>query len=226
MISGTVVMSVFNFHLKRQSEQIAESYYEIEPKTDEELLAEELEKVAAENQEKAETNRAFNETESYKRIAQAYQPIAPPKDYEYTPSESDASAENSKSNATSSQPELDDNVLSSYNSANDVLNKQRANMSAQSVNKKSTMHYSLVNRTHQFLPTPIYLCETGGKVVVNIAVNSKGLVTDAYINTASSSDNACLQEHAIEYAKDARFNTDASKNSQLGSITFYFEGKN
>ena len=88
------------------------------------------------------------------------------------------------------------------------------------------MHYSLVNRTHKFLPTPIYLCETGGKIVVNITGNSTGKGTQASINEVASVDNQCLKDHAIEYANEARFNQDTSKKSQLGSITFYFEGKN
>ena len=87
------------------------------------------------------------------------------------------------------------------------------------------MSYSLVNRTDIYLPTPIYLCETGGKIVVNIAVNSEGSVTEAYINGSSASTNECLQEHALEYAREAIFSKDASKNSQIGTITFLFRGK-
>ena len=61
--------------------------------------------------------------------------------------------------------------------------------------------------------------------MVNITVNASGDVTDAYVNNSSTSSNECLIDHALEYAKEARFNADASKPSQLGSITFYFIGK-
>ncbi|WP_250433276.1 TonB family protein [Hanstruepera flava] len=226
LLSGSLVMGLFTFHLKQQNPYLSESYYEVEPKTEEELKQEELEKTKAEEQAKAETNKAFNETENYKRFAKAYQPIAPPKDYEYTPSESQSELHDGQDKATTSQPEIDDDVLSSFNSVNSVLKKQQSNLSQQSVNKKSSMHYSLVNRTHRYLPTPIYLCETGGKIVVNITVNSAGKVTNASVNQAASVDNQCLKDHALEYANEARFNQDASKKSQLGSITFYFEGKN
>lgn len=225
LISGTMVMGMFTFHLKQREDFITESYYLVEPKTEEELQEEALAKEEAEKQD-AETNKAYNETENYKRFAQAYQPIAPPKDYEYTPSENQGEDNNGPNETTTSQPEIDDEVLSSFDNVNSVLKKQQSNLSQQSVNKKSSMHYSLVNRTHRYLPTPIYLCETGGKVVVNITVNSLGKVINASINEAASTNNVCLHDHAIDYAKDARFSADSSKKTQLGSITFYFEGKN
>jgi TonB family protein len=218
-------MGVFTFHLKQQNQYITESYYIVEPKTEEELQQEAIEKAAAEQQESAETNKAFNETANYKKFAQAYQPIAPPEDYKYTPTESQSENNDGQGEANSSEPEIDDKVLSSFNTVNSVLQKQKSNLNEQSVNKKSSMHYSLVNRTHEYLPTPIYLCETGGKIVVNITVNAMGKVTGATINEAASVDNECLKDHAIEYANNARFSADTSKKSQLGSITFYFEGK-
>lgn len=223
-LSGTLVMGTFTFHLKQQNPYITESYYEVEPKTEEELKQEALEKLKAEAQDKAETNKAFNETENYKRFAKAYQPIEPPKDYKYTPTEipSETMAIDGK---TFSEPEIDDEVLSSFDNVNSVLKKQQSNLSEQSINNKSSMHYSLVNRTHEFLPIPIYLCETGGKIVVNITVNALGKVTHASINEAASVDNQCLKDHAIEYANESRFNEDSAKKTQLGSITFYFEAK-
>lgn len=225
LISGTMVMSMFIFHLKKQNTHITESYYLVEPKTEEQLVQEALDKIKAEEQVKAETNKGFNETETYKQFAQAYQPIAPPKDYEYTPSKSQDS-DSEGSDKSTSEPEIDDALLSSFDNVNSVLKKQQSNISEQSVNKQSSMHYSLVNRSHKFLPIPVYLCETGGKIVVNITVNSLGKVTDASINEAVSVKNKCLKDHALEYANNARFSQDVSKKSQLGSITFYFEGKN
>ena len=225
LLAGSLVMGLFSFHLKQQNPHLTESYYLVEPKTEEEIAQEILEKANAEEQAKAETNKAFNETENYKRFAEAYQPIAPPKDYEYTPSENQETNNDGLNETNTSQPEIDDDVLSSFDNVNSVLKKQQRNISQQSVNKESSMHYSLVNRTHRYLPTPVYLCESGGKIVVNITVNSLGKVTNSSINEAASIDNQCLKDHAIEYANNARFSADASKKSQLGSITFYFEGK-
>ena len=87
------------------------------------------------------------------------------------------------------------------------------------------MSYSLINRTHKFLPTPIYLCEKSGKIVINITVNQLGKVIDTSVNGSSTSTNECLIDHAMEYAENARFSEDASKNKQIGTITFSFIGK-
>ncbi len=226
LISATVLMMLFSFQITQYGEKLAESYFVMEPKTSEELEQEVLEKLAAEQTEKTETNKAYNETEDYKKFAQAYQPIAPPKDYEFIKQDSPIEESNSENTGTGSGSEINEELLSSFKNANAVLKQQQGNRAAQSVNKKSSMHYSLVNRTHKYLPTPIYLCDIGGKVVVNITVDHKGNVVKSAINTTASTDNDCLHDHALEYANESRFNMDNSKKTQLGSITFYFEGKN
>lgn len=219
-------MAVFNLNLKQHDEFISESYYELEPEkklTEEEIKTiEALEQI---NNSKAETNQAFNETQKTKHFAQAYKPIAPPEDYEFpkpdehTGNEGESPYSYKKKPTTT--PAINEEDLSSFSKVNELLKQQKA----ERVNKKSTMHYSLKDRTHRFLPTPIYLCEEGGKIVINITVNEKGKVTKTYLNTSSTSSNECLIEHAMEYAKEAQFSEDASKKSQLGSITFYFIGK-
>ncbi|HLV39460.1 hypothetical protein [Xanthomarina sp.] len=229
LFAGTVVLTLFSFHIKKQNELISESYYLLEPeepKTPEELEAEKLAETEAVEKQTSETNKAYNETQDYKTFAQAYQPIAPPQDYVPTPSENLSENETSEPSSANASSEIDEDVMSSYSNVNEILNRSKPSASSQSVNKKSSMHYSLVNRTHEYLPTPIYLCEEGGKIIINITVNASGLVTNAIVNAASStSKNECLKEHALNYAKDARFSTDASKPSQIGTITFYFEGK-
>lgn len=225
LLAGTVVMSVFNLSLKQHDDAVAESYYEMEPEkelTEEEVkILEALEKL---NNTKAETNKAFNETQDNKHFAQAYKTIAPPEDYVPTKSEDQGDSDNT--NAIGENPSTDKKIkkeeLSAFSKVNELLKKQQA----ETVNTKSTMHYSLVGRSHFYMPTPIYLCETGGKIVINITVNAKGDVIDAYVNTSSTSTNECLQEHALEYAKEAKFSEDASKKTQIGSITFNFIGKN
>ncbi|MFB9055439.1 hypothetical protein ACFFU9_01675 [Mariniflexile ostreae] len=207
----------------------SESYYVMEPEekpSEEELkILEALEKLDG---AKAETNQAFNETQNSEHYAQAYKPIAPPEDFEPTKTEpkdsdNDGKTDNAESfgNRPATAPAINEEALASFSKVNALLKQQ----TAERVNKKSTMHYSLVGRTHRYLPTPIYLCEEGGKIVVNINVNATGNVTKAYVNTSSTSSNECLIHHAIEYAKEAQFSEDASKKSQLGSITFYFIGK-
>lgn len=204
---------------------MAESYYELEP--EEELTEEEikvLEALENQNNAKAETNKAFNETKNNKHFAQAYKTIAPAEDYE--PRSSNINSEDALESYRSKYKNenlarLKKEDLSSFSKVNDVLEKQKGD----GANTKSTMSYSLVNRTHYYLPTPVYLCENGGKIVVNIIVNASGDVIDAYVNSSSTSSNECLIEHALQYAEDAKFSKDASKEKQIGSITFNFIGK-
>ncbi|MFI0428780.1 hypothetical protein [Mariniflexile sp. HMF6888] len=225
LISGTVVLSIFNLSLKNKEEAIAESYYELEPEKElteeDKKIIEALDKL---NNSKAETNKAFNETEDNKHFAQAYKQIAPPEDYVPKSSEEN-DGEDDESNSLDEnkplKPAIDKEELSSYSKVNDLLKQQQT----QGVNTKSTVSFSLVNRKKVYIPIPVYLCEVDGKIVINITVNAHGSVIEAYVNNASNSKNECLIEHALEYAKNSQFSADASKNSQLGSITFSFIGK-
>lgn len=226
LISGTVVLSVFNLSIKNQDEAIAESYYELEPEKElteeDKKIIEALEKL---NNNKAETNNAFNETEKNKHFAQAYKQIAPPEDYvpkssEENDGEDDGS--NSLGENKPLKPAVNKEELSSYSKVSDLLKQQQLSAGA---NTKSTVSFSLVDRKKVYIPIPVYLCEVDGKIVINITVNANGSVTDTYVNNASNSKNACLIEHALEYAKSSKFSADPSKKTQLGSITFSFIGK-
>jgi len=221
------VLSVFNLNIKKQNELVSESYYEMEPEkelTQEEIkVLEALEKL---NNEKAETNKAYNETVKEKSFSEAYKPIAPPEDYVKPKfDQNEEVSEQSKSN-NDEISDLNHEEISSFSKVNDILNKTTKKKEApKSTNRKSTIRYSLVDRTDEFLPIPIYLCEDGGKIVINITVNDNGNVIDTYVNNSSSSDNQCLVDSALEYAKKAKFNASPGKKTQLGSITFNFVGK-
>ncbi|WP_248724866.1 hypothetical protein [Seonamhaeicola sp. ML3] len=226
LISATVVLSVFSFSLKKQSNGIAESFYEIKPEeeiTEEELkVLEALDKL---NNSKAETNQAFNSSQKSNKFAQAYKAIAPPEDY--VPNHTDFNSEETLKSLkdrykNNHKEDVSDKALSQFDKANDVLKKQQEEAN----NANSTIGFSLKGRSKVHIPIPIYLCENNGKIVVNITVNASGKVTDAYVNTNSNSDNECLIQHALEYAKASVFSKDDSKPSQIGSITFHFIGKN
>ena len=223
LVSGTVVLSVFNLSLKQQNELASESYYEIEP--EEELTEEEiklLEALEQLNNTKAETNSAFNETQKTKHFAQAYKTIAPPEDYvPKRNSNLESEAVNEKVYEADEASKVNSEELSSFSKVNDLLKQQKDDGN----NSKSSISFSLVNRTRVHIPIPVYLCENNGRIVVSITVSAKGNVVDAYVNTASNSSNECLIEHALEYAKESVFSADASKATQIGSITFSFIGK-
>lgn len=225
-ISGTVVLSVFNLSLNKQNELASESYYEIEPEkplTEDEIKV--LQALENLNNTKAETNKAFNETKQDKAFAEAYKPIAPPEDYQRPQSEQNDDIAEQSSSSNNDISDLNHEEVSSFSKVNSFLNKSTKKNANESNNRKSTISYSLVNRTDEYLPIPIYLCEDGGKIVVNITVDSQGNVIDTYVNSSSTSSNECLKESALEYAKQAKFNADPGKKTQLGSITFNFIGK-
>lgn len=91
--------------------------------------------------------------------------------------------------------------------------------------RRTSISYSLIERNAYSLPPPIYTCIEGGKVVINIKVDSNGYVIEADFNDKSSgTNNYCLIENAITYALKARFSPD-SKNSQIGTITYLFQRK-
>lgn len=91
--------------------------------------------------------------------------------------------------------------------------------------KRTSISYSLVDRNAYYLPPPIYTCIEGGKVVINVTVDSDGYVQEATFNEKSSgTNNYCLIDNAIAYALKARFSA-APRSSQIGTITYLFQSK-
>lgn len=217
-----MILLMFNLHLSRQLNTIAETYYELEPEPEPEPKTEqEMEPVERTlSSSKASTNLAFNESQELKDIDDYLDKVR-----EHNNNYPKTNASNQNTDYT--QNNLSTENLSSYNEINDLLSKKtktEKNEDSQVANKKSTMSYSLVDRTHEFLPTPVYLCQDSGVIIVNIEVNQIGEVIEASLNGASTSSNECLIDHAMEYAKQARF-SPSSKTRQIGTITFSFIGK-
>ncbi|MGS2725453.1 energy transducer TonB family protein [Psychroserpens sp. BH13MA-6] len=238
LIAGTIVLGLFSLHIKKKTEFIAESYYEVEPQTEEELK--ELERIKAlEELENAspKTNQAFNEDKEFKEMMRNFKAVNANDTREssedrQTPEEE--SSENPDDLLTSNGPlnsskryALNEEERKTFNKTNDILAMHSSKKDDKNIegNASSSVSFSLSNRNKVSLPPPVYLCEENGKIVVNITVNENGVVTDTYINSSSSSKNQCLIDHALEYAQNARF-SKAQRQSQIGSITYYFQGKN
>tara|TARA_R100001369_G_scaffold24192_1_gene44543 strand:+ start:23526 stop:24266 length:741 start_codon:yes stop_codon:yes gene_type:complete len=232
LLIGIVVFGMFSIQLKQHQDLITESYYELEPeieKTEEEL------KQQIEDLKGASTNKAFNEDQEYKEMMRNFKTVSA-NDFERTTKAieesrvaEDITEETSlnKSYANSNAYALNSKETESYNKLQEDLkkrldNKEHADEHAKS---RSTLTYSLKGRTLLNYKIPRYLCESGGKIVVTIRVNSNGTVTEASINGSSNSNNQCLIDSAIAYSKAVRFNNSAKKD-QLGTITFLFKGKN
>lgn len=219
---GIVMTSLFLFELKLKEAQIAETFFDLNALTEEE--DEQLPKL---NSRLASTNTAFDEDEDFKDVMRNFKTInTDTPETEKENDEKDDTDSNSDESLTES-PEivkLSETDKQQFEALNEVV-KSLKNSAKKQVNANSALTYSLKDRKILSYKTPRYLCQAAGTIVVNITVNSKGLVTDSYINNTSTSKNQCLIEHALEYANNAKFNS-ANMTSQIGSITFYFEGKN
>lgn len=232
-LSTAVILLGFTIHIKKKTELVAETFYEMDTEAIEEEEKEALEDIlkSLDNlMATPATNQAYNETKTYendKAIDEAFEEQM--EAIKNRTTVDDLKAANQDNDVlTASNSGNDKDKTSTFSNINEIVNKRldsqkNANNSA---NKNSSVSYSLVDRMHTFLPTPIYLCEQGGRIVVNITVNHEGNVVNAYINASSSSENGCLIDHALEYAKESKFNKNLKKASQLGTITFLFRGKN
>ncbi len=97
---------------------------------------------------------------------------------------------------------------------------------SQSVNRKTTISYRLVDRKALYLPNPVYTCNSGGKIVISIEVDDRGnVIKKDYNPTLSTTRNGCLIDAALAYAESAQFTTKAGKPKQLGTITYLFPGQ-
>lgn len=246
LISGTLVLAMFAIGIKKQTEVMAESYYELpQPLTAEEKKV--LEELAMNDPNISETNKAYNTEKEFKEMMKNFKTVDSDdfdKNAKKTETEVMETPEvvmDAENKPATEDYSLSENELSSYSKINDVIAmrsaekrqaaKSNGNNSTNNIAKNSALNtnssvsYSLVNRKDKYLPPPVYLCEEGGKIVINITVNASGEVIEAYVNTSSNSKNACLIESALQYANDARFSPDPSKSKQIGSITYYFKGK-
>lgn len=192
---------------------ILEEEYEIEYALEEVITEEELTSVS-EEEIKIETHKVFNEDQKFIE------------ELETDRKENNESAEDKLS-------EINEVISDSKSERKDDLaieKKYKFNLPeailATTSNSKSTNSYRLVNRKVIEFPNPVYVCDSFGKVVLHIEVNTNGYVIMTSVNkNASTTTNLCLIESAIDYAKKARFTKDKNKPSQVGSITYIFPGQ-
>lgn len=170
-----------------------------------------------------ETNQAFNEAERY--ISELENNRSHSKMTEDKLKAMNSALENTTSNTELSQLKIAENVIEEAQKKMQQ-NQDSFHERSQSSNKKTTISYSLVNRSAFIIPNPVYTCSSNGKVVISIEVNSIGKVVKAtYNRSASTTTNVCLIEAALEYAAGARFSPDENRSSQIGTITYNYPGQ-
>lgn len=86
----------------------------------------------------------------------------------------------------------------------------------------SSVSYKLGKRYARKLPIPVFKCENGGMVIIDIQVNPSGRVVKATVNTKSDPD-VQLQETAVDAALRAIFNSKGDAPAiEYGTITYNF----
>ncbi|MBU2947873.1 hypothetical protein KO521_14260 [Zobellia uliginosa] len=223
-----IVLALYNIHLGQEKE---EDDYVVEMMLEEDIeeLLEEKEELEREI-EKADpikSHMAYNET-----AKPSYGNPEPLKTLEELLEEKMA-AENSDNPSDdmlsdSEYAERVKELKKKRKEAKEMLGEKEAQKKEFTNNlakRRTSVSYSLVNRSNYRLPPPIYTCIEGGKVVVNIQVDAMGNVVDADYNSKSSgTSNGCLIDNAIAYALKAKFSS-GEKSVQKGTITYLFQGK-
>lgn len=88
---------------------------------------------------------------------------------------------------------------------------------------KTRIVVDLDNRDIRKQDVPVYRCEAGGVIVINIVVDQMGRVVNAEYSGNSDSKDECLIEEAIRYSYNFLFTADLNgEPRQKGTITYEF----
>ncbi len=225
LLTGCLVLLLYSVKLSNEQEESNEETYDLVI-TPEELLPEDL-AIAALTPEivKVETNRAYNEAEKFissvENEDQEITETTEGKLQEMIDAMENSKSDNVRGTSVTAKPEKEKKKKFSNSKSG-----KEGEAVVKSGNRNTTISYQLVNRKDMDLPNPVYTCFGSGKVVINVEVNNLGkVVRNSYNKTASTTSNECLIDAALDYSKQARFNTDASREQQLGTITFNFPGQ-
>jgi len=225
LLTGSLVLFLVSFNISKQPEASDEEVYDVVIAPEE--LPEDLE-IAALTPEKikVETNRAYNEAEKFiSSVENENEEITETTEGKLEEM-SKAMEESANSNNANDKPITKKPVKKKKTKFSNSESGKDGQAVVKGGNRNTTISYQLVNRKDIDLPNPVYTCYGSGKVVINVEVNNLGkVVKNSYNKNASTTSNQCLIDAASEYSQQARFNTDASKAKQLGTITFNFPGQ-
>lgn len=103
-------------------------------------------------------------------------------------------------------------------------NKMREEKSEKEQYKgKTRITVNLPNRKIRKQDVPVYRCEAGGIVIIQIIVDQTGNVINATYSNDSGSKDGCLIEEAIDYSFRFLFSSDfRAEPRQKGTITYEF----
>lgn len=224
LLFGILFLLLYSLKLQSETEPELEKYDVEYTQEKEPVVEEEIAPVTAENV-KIETNRAYNEAEKLLKDVEN-QNMAPTETTEGKLAEMEKAIDNASASYTTSGLAQTKKKPAEKNAFSNGSNKTDAVSVTTASNRRTTISYRLNNRNAVVLPNPVYTCEGGGKIVINIEVDATGNVSKAtYNRAASTTTNGCLIESAIAYAETSSFSKELSKNKQLGTITYNFPGQ-
>ncbi len=225
LLLGILILSLISIKLSSEQEDILEDTYNL-VLTEEQVVEEEEELASlSEEQVKIETNRAYNEAEKFiSSVENENQKIT--ETTEGKLQEMNDALENSQNSEYGLSNVIDKSSKDKKTDFSNSKSESKDLAVVSGANRRTTISYQLKDRKDILLPNPVYTCYGSGKVVINIEVNELGkVIKTTYNKNASTTGNQCLIDSASEYAAKARFNTEAAKIRQLGSITFNFPGQ-
>jgi type IV secretory pathway VirB10-like protein len=223
LLFSVLLLAMYNINISESNRKTRETLIELSNLRREEPKEQQQQEEPTPPEEKRpnlETHQAFNENreESEKEFNSRLDEIFKKNAAQQEAAEEDAAESSPGEYEISQNPEEKDQQGSQGDNSSKELS------ASENTYRNSSISFSLVGRKAIEIPNPIYTCDSSGKIVVNIEVNSYGDVLDAKINKSSStSSNECLIDQAIEYALGARFSRAAGRNKQPGTITFYFQ---
>lgn len=222
LLFGCFILILYS--IKLRGNRVEDDFaYDVELAQEEDFLEEKLEQEELIENAEIETHRAFNEAERY--ISETENIRNSGEDVDEKLKKIDEAIARTETNGISMESVK--TKPSKTENSNTSAEKTSDNPSAEKgANRRTTVSYLLQNRTHLFLPNPVYTCTGSGKIVINIEVNTLGEVKKtAWNKRASTVGDQCLIDAALEYASQAKFTSDASRKKQLGTITFNFPGQ-
>ena len=211
LLFGFLFTILFGVKIKSKLLAEEESYaIEFDPKiVQEENLAQNTEQV------KIETNIAFNEAEAFIRELEH--------ERDALDKENKLIDETTKEALESVPPVETNKTEKTASESKEISEKQIA---SKKVASRTTIRYNLAERNALELPNPVYTCDNGGKVVITIEVNDYGKVIRAsYNKKGSTTENGCLIDSALDYARTSKFTSKKDRKRQLGSISYSFPGQ-
>ncbi|WP_417884890.1 hypothetical protein [Zunongwangia sp.] len=218
-----LLLVLYNWHLGNNSRKNSEFLVDLEAFSKVNQEKKEVEKPKEQENkptDKLQTHRAFNQNSEAREVNFNKQLN---KIFEKNSAAKKEVSENSKNTATSGNYTISKSNKKAQQQSDGDNSNSKISTKAGSL-KNSSISFNLLGRNAVSIPNPIYTCDMGGKIVINIQVNKAGRVTETSFNKASStSDNKCLVDNALLYASEAKFTELSGKDNQPGTITYHFK---